>query len=112
MVSDFSAQVWSSPASILVTPVRPTTRVGVASGAVFPTPSWPEEFRPQQYTVPAGMRAQLCRSPLETSTAGSGCSNGSGDWKYGLHDCGGNPGVGLCPNPSCPACVRVPSKGC
>ena len=42
----------------------PLAATGVERSVVVPSPSWPLELAPQQLTVPAMSRAQLCWLPL------------------------------------------------
>ena len=53
------------------TPPTPRTVSGVGDDAEYdPLPSSPDHWAPQHWTVPSSMRAQLCRSPVATATAG------------------------------------------
>ena len=42
------------------------TATGVEREVAVPSPSWPEEFSPQQYAAPAFVRPQVWSSPAES----------------------------------------------
>src|SRR4030095_13689255 len=70
-----SAQVWADPAEIAATPLSTSVAGGAARSYGVPSPSWPNEFRPQQRTQPPAGRAEawparLLRQPA-TRTAGA-----------------------------------------
>jgi hypothetical protein len=67
-----TAQTNFFPAARAMTPLNvplpptPVTWTGVEEPVVVPSPSWPLSFRPQQYTAPPVVRAQVCDSPATT----------------------------------------------
>ena len=62
------AHVCETPIAIASTPlVSPSTSTGTLLLAVVPSPSSPKRFCPQHLTLPAVVRAQLCRDPTATS---------------------------------------------
>src|SRR5438067_2271985 len=44
---------------------RPETDTGLCRLVVVPSPSWPEVFAPQHFTVPPVTTAQVCADPAE-----------------------------------------------
>jgi len=64
-----TAQVWSEPAAIDVTPeVRPVGWTGVEEVSDVPSPNCPLSFEPQHFAAPEPI-AQACRLPMVTSVA-------------------------------------------
>ena len=59
-----SAQVWSPPAAIALTPLAsPLTSTGTLLSVVVPFPSWPKTLSPQHLTAPALVSAQVWTLP-------------------------------------------------
>ena len=59
-----SAQLWTPPAAIAVTPLcSPETSTGVELSVVVPFPSCPKALKPQHLTAPPLVSAQLWTPP-------------------------------------------------
>jgi hypothetical protein len=54
------AQLWYLPPVTELAPdVRPTTSTGKKRSAVVPSPTWPKSLRPQHFTPPLDVTAQV-----------------------------------------------------